>query len=143
MGTHPSCPAKVGSVLLSDFLQTKPEFVGLVPPTYENNNLPFLFKVLSIKTALSIQAHPDKVLAKELFEKFPNIYKDPNHKPEMAVALTPFQALSGFRSVDDIKSKIAAFPELKGFISDACKTVASIFWALLLLCLFIFCDYYY
>ena len=67
------------------------------------------------------QAHPDKVLAKELFENFPNIYKDPNHKPEMAVALTPFQALSGFRSVDDIKSKITVFPELKGFLSETCK----------------------
>jgi len=55
MGTHPSCPAKIGEVLLSEFLQSKPDFVGLVPAGYENNNLPFLFKVLSIKTALSIQ----------------------------------------------------------------------------------------
>jgi mannose-6-phosphate isomerase len=53
-----------------------------VSSKYEGD-LPFLFKVLSIGKALSIQAHPDKALAKELFEKFPNIYKDPNHKPEM------------------------------------------------------------
>lgn len=55
MGTHPSCPAKVGDILLSDFLQSKPNFVGLVPDGYDSTNLPFLFKVLSIKTALSIQ----------------------------------------------------------------------------------------
>ena len=44
-------------------------------------DLPFLFKVLSIGGALSIQAHPDKVLAERLYKDFPKIYKDPNHKP--------------------------------------------------------------
>lgn len=52
-----------------------------------NGDLPFLFKVLSISKALSIQAHPDKKLAKILFEKFPDIYKDPNHKPEMVLLI--------------------------------------------------------
>ena len=32
------------------------------------------------------------------------MYKDPNHKPEMAVALTEFQALCGFRPVQEIAS---------------------------------------
>ena len=40
-----------------------------------DDDLPFLFKVLSVRIALSIQAHPDKKLGKELFEKFPKIYK--------------------------------------------------------------------
>ena len=58
--------------------------------------LPFLFKVLSIRQALSIQSHPDKKLAEHLNKIFPDIYKDDNYKPEMVVALTPFKALCNF-----------------------------------------------
>lgn len=46
--------------------------------------------------ALSIQAHPDKKLAQILHESQPQNYKDPNHKPEMALAFTPFEAFCGF-----------------------------------------------
>lgn len=37
--------------------------------------LPFLFKILSVGKALSIQAHPDKLLAEELHRKMPDVYK--------------------------------------------------------------------
>ena len=57
--------------------------------------MPFLFKVLSAGKALSIQAHPDKSLAEKLHTDNPGAYGDDNHKPEMAIALTPFEALSG------------------------------------------------
>jgi mannose-6-phosphate isomerase len=36
--------------------------------------LPFLFKVLSIQKALSIQAHPNKKLAEQLHAKDPKNY---------------------------------------------------------------------
>lgn len=36
--------------------------------------LPFLFKVLSIRKALSIQAHPNKKLAEELHARDPGNY---------------------------------------------------------------------
>lgn len=36
--------------------------------------LPFLFKVLSIRKALSIQAHPNKKLAEQLHAKDPKNY---------------------------------------------------------------------
>lgn len=52
--------------------------------------------MLSVGKALSIQAHPDKKMAETLHELQPNIYKDGNHKPEMALALTEFEALYGF-----------------------------------------------
>lgn len=39
------------------------------------NKLPFLFKVLSITKALSIQAHPNKKLAEQLHQKDPENYK--------------------------------------------------------------------
>jgi len=58
-----------------------------------------LFKVLSVRTALSIQAHPHKELAEQLHISFPDKYKDPNHKPEIAIALADdFLACYGFAS---------------------------------------------
>jgi mannose-6-phosphate isomerase len=115
MGTHPSGPALLEGTdtFLLDWLKDKPEAIGTVPNGYPKNDLPFMFKVLSIQTALSIQAHPDKVLANELHNNFPTIYKDNNHKPEMAIALTPFEALSGFRSVENIKQHLIDYPELR------------------------------
>lgn len=73
--------------MLKDLLESK----GL-------SDIPFLFKILSVDTALSIQAHPDKELAMKLHLEHPDIYKDSNHKPEMAIALTNFEALCGFKS---------------------------------------------
>jgi len=58
-----------------------------------SGSLPFLFKILSVDTSLSIQAHPHKELAEKLNEQFPDIYKDANHKPEMIIAVTEFEAL--------------------------------------------------
>uniref|UniRef100_A0A1L8E205 mannose-6-phosphate isomerase n=2 Tax=Nyssomyia neivai TaxID=330878 RepID=A0A1L8E205_9DIPT len=80
-------------------------------------DLPFLLKVLSIQTALSIQVHPNKEEAEELHKFFPDIYKDDNHKPEMAIALTPFLALCGFRPPAEIVAFIdhlSAFGEFLG-----------------------------
>ncbi|KAG6839413.1 Mannose-6-phosphate isomerase, partial [Tephrocybe sp. NHM501043] len=68
----------------------------------EDGNLPFLFKVLSIQKALSIQSHPDKQTAEKLHAERPDVYKDPNHKPEMALAPTPFIAMCGFRPFSSI-----------------------------------------
>ena len=73
----------------------------------------FLFKVLSVRTALSIQAHPNKPLAEQLHEKFPDKYKDPNHKPEIAVALSDnFLACYGFASAETIKANLESNPVL-------------------------------
>ncbi|RLN87687.1 hypothetical protein BBJ28_00003652 [Nothophytophthora sp. Chile5] len=94
MGTHPNGPSRVvredgeAPQLLSDWIRTH---AGAGDDA--SGDLPFLFKVLSVQKALSIQAHPDLKLARELHEKFPQIYKDPNHKPEMTIALTRFEAL--------------------------------------------------
>ena len=54
------------------------------------------FQVLSVAKALSIQAHPDKDLARTLHKLQPDLYKDGNHKPEMALAMTEFEALCRF-----------------------------------------------
>lgn len=57
MGTHPSGPARVNETdeLLLTWLSSRPTAVGRVPKNYDSNDLAFMFKVLSIETALSIQ----------------------------------------------------------------------------------------
>ncbi|KAJ1967831.1 Mannose-6-phosphate isomerase [Dispira parvispora] len=119
MGTHPNGPAmlcnKDHSTSLRAYLGTDDQAKTLlnsqVYVTFQGE-LPFLFKVLSIAKALSIQAHPDKALATTLHRQFPTIYKDPNHKPEMALALTPFEALCGFRDPAAIVAFCRTLPPL-------------------------------
>ncbi|MFM5016328.1 mannose-6-phosphate isomerase, class I [Aeromonas veronii] len=75
-------------------------------------SLPFLFKVLCAEKALSIQVHPSKAQAEAGFAKEEAAgidakaanrnYKDPNHKPELVFALTPYQAMNGFRAIPAI-----------------------------------------
>jgi mannose-6-phosphate isomerase len=64
---------------LSSLIASHPSLVGSkitdAFPDSQDGSLPFLFKVLSIGTALSIQAHPDKVLAERLFDERPDVYK--------------------------------------------------------------------
>ncbi|EYU44628.1 hypothetical protein MIMGU_mgv1a0065652mg, partial [Erythranthe guttata] len=84
------------SVSLKDWIDRNPAVLGDRVLEKWGPNLPFLFKVLSVAKALSIQAHPDKELAVILHKQQPGVYKDDNHKPEMALALTEFEALCGF-----------------------------------------------
>ncbi|XP_030369503.1 mannose-6-phosphate isomerase [Scaptodrosophila lebanonensis] len=79
-------------------------------------DLPYLFKVLSINKALSIQVHPNKCEAERLHAERPELYKDPNHKPELAIALTPFLALVGFLPTEDIRDNIDEFQPLTKLI---------------------------
>lgn len=128
MGTHPSGPSKVAESqqLLLDWIREHKESVGLVPAGYTSDDLPFLFKVLSVRTALSIQAHPDKDLAQQLFAQFPDVYKDGNHKPEMAVALTDFECMCGFRSPAELVQNSVTFPELGAIISAGGRFLCAI-----------------
>lgn len=81
MGDHVSGQSQVkgSDELLGDFIQkNRDENIG------GQEKLPFLFKVLSIRKALSIQVHPNKAQAEKLHALYPDIYKDPNHKPEVS-----------------------------------------------------------
>lgn len=84
MGTHPSLPTRLasdGQPLLADYIARDPKkLLGERVAAKYNAELPFLFKILAIRKALSIQAHPDKTLAERLHRERPEIYKDPNHK---------------------------------------------------------------
>lgn len=79
MGDHVSGQSKVkgSGELLGDFIQRDRE--GNIGGQAK---LPFLFKILSIRKALSIQVHPNKSEAEKLHALHPDIYKDSNHKPE-------------------------------------------------------------
>ncbi|PVU88840.1 hypothetical protein BB559_002776 [Furculomyces boomerangus] len=120
MGTHPDGMSMLSdkkSTSLANLISSDPEkYLGSNIAALYENQLPFLYKILSIQTALSIQAHPGKKLAQELHIKSPNLYRDPNHKPEMSIALTEFEAMSGFRPLEEISAFINEYPELRNVI---------------------------
>jgi mannose-6-phosphate isomerase len=63
---------------------------------------PYLFKILDVDKALSIQFHPGRAEAARLHARDPAHYPDASDKPEMLVALTAFEAFAGFRPVEEI-----------------------------------------
>jgi len=79
MGTHPNLPSTTNGKSLAEVLKADHGLTGekvvKAFPDSEQGSLPFLFKVLSIGTALSIQAHPDKKLAERLHKERGDVYK--------------------------------------------------------------------
>ena len=80
MGTHIHGPSQIyrppdlAGRLRSDWIKTTQWALGEEVASRFNGQLPFLFKVLSINKALSIQAHPTKSHAEELYQKAPDLY---------------------------------------------------------------------
>lgn len=119
MGAHPRGTSKVlwegRWAALSDLIKENPSgILGRPAAARFSGRIPFLFKLLAASKPLSIQAHPNQSQALEGFEKeekrgiplsaHHRNYRDPFHKPEILCALTPFWALKGFRTVDEIHS---------------------------------------
>ncbi|VDM75543.1 unnamed protein product, partial [Strongylus vulgaris] len=90
-------------------------------PSYRifKGTLQFLFKVLSVEKALSVQSHPTKEEAIKLHRNDPAHYPDPNHKPEMAIALTDFELLCGFRPAKEIFENLKGAPEVLALAGDS------------------------
>nr|BAD44147.1 phosphomannose isomerase (din9) [Arabidopsis thaliana] len=129
MGTHESGPSHVefGSghgvsdkcmVTLKSWVLDNPNLLGSKVVDKWGCDLPFLFKVLSVTKALSIQAHPNKALAEKLHREDPLLYRDNNHKPEIALAVTPFQALCGFVTLKELKEVITNVPEITELVGS-------------------------
>lgn len=140
MGTHESGPSHVvtkGNVLrngnppyvvlngnygdlegdtLKSWIEKNPNVLGHKVVEKWGYDLPFLFKALSVAKTLSIQAHPCKELAKKLHLKDPSVYKDDNHKPEMALALTKFEILCGFVGIEELQKILKGVPELSQLV---------------------------
>ena len=121
MGAHPSAPSDVvlngEAVPLLALLQQDPgPVLGEAVAQTSGGSFPFLFKVLSAGEALSIQVHPNAEQARRLHAQDPAHYPDPNHKPEVAIALDSLIALAGFRSFPALQTALEAYPELSGFV---------------------------
>ncbi|MDD1063910.1 mannose-6-phosphate isomerase, class I [Streptomyces cocklensis] len=112
MGAHPGAPSRVdrgaGPVPLDTLIDADPTAeLGAAAVKRFGPRLPFLLKVLAAGAPLSVQVHPDLDQAKAGYadEEARGVpldaphrnYKDANHKPEMLVALSPFDGLCGFR----------------------------------------------
>jgi mannose-6-phosphate isomerase len=117
MGAHAKAPSKAWHQgrwqCLDELIRQDPvTLLGKTVVEKFGPRLPFLFKVLAVEKPLSIQAHPNKTMAKNGFARENAIgiplsaphrnYRDDRHKPECVCALTPFQATCGFRSSKEI-----------------------------------------
>eukprot|EP00794_Sanderia_malayensis_P011164 gene11164-12337_t len=123
MGTHVKGASQIAhenetGKSLRDILINHPELVGEAVHKKYGGQLPFLFKVLSVNKSLSIQAHPSKDHAVNLHTAFPEIYPDPNHKPELAIALTRFEALCGFRPASQVLNYLHEVPEFLAVVGQ-------------------------
>lgn len=120
MGTHPSNPSKDLQTqrTLLDLVQDNEALMSKEISEKYQKKLPFLFKVLSVNKALSIQAHPNKKLAEKLHKKDSKNYPDDNHKPEMALAITPFDGLCGFRPLAEISHFLDSVPSLRSLVGE-------------------------
>ncbi|MEV4663378.1 mannose-6-phosphate isomerase, class I [Micromonospora echinofusca] len=108
LGAHPGAPAAVDRdgdrVSLTDLLLAEPDhWLGERLVGRFGTRLPFLLKVLAADAPLSLQAHPDAEQARAghaadaVRPDGQRNYVDPYHKPELLVALSPMEALCGFR----------------------------------------------
>lgn len=109
LGAHPLAPSALPEqdTDLGNWLTRHPEQLGSASVAAFGERLPFLLKILAAARPLSLQAHPNRAQAEAGFaaenERGISLtdptrtYRDDWPKPEMALALTPFSTLSGFR----------------------------------------------
>ncbi|WP_456950902.1 mannose-6-phosphate isomerase, class I [Geodermatophilus sp. SYSU D00698] len=131
MGGHPDLPSTLSDgTPLDKAIEERPDAL-LGPAVHERfgPRLPFLMKVLAADSPLSLQAHPTMAQARAGFaaEEAAGVpkddptrtFKDPWHKPELLLALTTFEALCGFRPVEESLHCLAKLqlPELKPTIA--------------------------
>ena len=112
LGANPGDPAfleePAGEVSLLQAVVADPEGqLGAAARARFGDALPFLLKVLAAEEPLSLQAHPSSEQAAEGYRREEHLgipvnspvrnYRDSSHKPELLVALQPFEVLAGFR----------------------------------------------
>lgn len=133
-GAHPGDPARLedpgGERSLLDVVTADPEGqLGAAVRDRFGDVLPFLVKVLAAGEPLSLQAHPsaEQAVAGFATEERMGVplsspvrdYRDRSHKPELLVALEPFEALAGFRppAVTVELMQALAVPGLEPFVA--------------------------
>ncbi|KAJ5936329.1 hypothetical protein N7454_005627 [Penicillium verhagenii] len=129
MGTYPTVPSRVRATGedLSEHLKKNPDLVGASVCHRYGPDIPFLPKILSFAKALPLQIHPDKSLAEKLHKTNPEKFGDTNHKPEIAIALSRFEAFVGFKPLHKIAELVrmqpleSLFPEHTDFNDEALR----------------------
>jgi mannose-6-phosphate isomerase len=121
IGAHPQAPSTLErdgrslGALIEDCPQ---ETVGQRLVDQFGGRLPFMVKVIAAAQALSLQVHPDDDDARAGFAREAAAgldvtdprrnYRDANAKPEMVLAISPFEALLGFRSSTEAAEALAS-----------------------------------
>lgn len=123
LGAHPAWPARLedGTPLDAALAAAGAPQPGI------------LLKVLAAAHALSLQVHPSTAQAQAGFaaeeaEGVPldaahRSYKDPRSKPELIVAVTPFEALSGFQPTDRTLAVLDALAEIDARVAPFAERV--------------------
>ncbi len=119
LGAHPKAPSQLADGRsLADAIAADPtECLGR-EVAGRFGELPFMAKILAVAQPLSIQSHPSAAQARAGFDRenghgIPldsptRTYRDPNHKPELICALTPFETKCGFRPLEATRELFAA-----------------------------------
>lgn len=141
LGAHPGNPSLLperDDAPLTDRIAADPEGqLGVVSRTRFGDRLPYLLKLLAAAEPLSIQVHPTIEQAIEgcaredalgIDRGAPNrSFRDDNHKPELIAALTPFEAMVGFRELEDTVRFLKSLdvPELAPVLSGLAGGIGS------------------
>ncbi|MFC8600716.1 mannose-6-phosphate isomerase, class I, partial [Isoptericola sp. NPDC057191] len=135
LGAHPAAPSRLrgpdgaGGPSLDDLVRAEPHAaLGRRVADRFGPRLPYLLKVLAAERALSLQVHPRPHLARAGYHRETRAglaagdprrsFHDDQHKPEMIVALSPFEALAGFRSP---RSVLGLLDGLDGVLVDVVR----------------------
>ena len=123
LGAHASAPSLVGCRRepLDALIASEPgSALGNEVADRFDGSLPFLLKILAAGAPLSLQSHPSIAQAEAGYARedaagvpvdAPNrSFRDRNHKPELICALTPFDALCGFRDPETTLEVLATIP---------------------------------
>lgn len=134
LGAHPDSPSVAatpdGPVALDTLIAADPGgMLGAQVVAEFGPRLPFLAKLLAADRALSLQVHPTLERARARFadEEAAGVardaphrnYRDDNHKPEMLLALTGFEALCGFRPCSEAAELFRAVADAVAAAGDA------------------------
>jgi mannose-6-phosphate isomerase len=124
VGAHPAGPARLLDPTDQD--ENLAQLLARDPAAWLGDDvaarygrLPFLLKILAIAEPLSLQAHPDATQARQGFLREEALglprghaernYRDDQHKPELLLALSPVEALCGFRPQAQVLELLSAF----------------------------------
>ena len=133
LGAHPGSPSVIldptqtgGATDLEEWIAADPETT--LGRFAASGRLPFLLKVLAAASPLSLQAHPTLEQARAGFERENGLgialdaaernYKDAFPKPELIYALSTFDALCGFRPLDEVRALLHALIEAAHSLED-------------------------